>query len=82
MVERCLEDDRKPLARMRKPAHLFILSPPSLSLVNAWAAAFKACNRLSQPAIWFQLAKIRLTIRLDLNVQYEPQARSWRAITT
>ena len=58
MVERCLEDDRKTLARMRKPAHLSTPSPPSL--VNAWAAAFKACDRLSQPAIWFQLAKIRL----------------------
>jgi len=30
------------------------------------ATAFKACNRLSQPAIWFQLAKFRVSHRLLL----------------
>ena len=38
-------------------------SPTPAPLVpHGSGAAFKACNRRSQPAIWFQLAKFRLTM--------------------
>ena len=40
------------------PGPLSSPSPPSLVTAQA---AFKACNRLCQPAIWFQLAQFRLT---------------------
>jgi hypothetical protein len=72
MMERCHEDDRKTLARMRKPAHLSTPSPPSL--VNACAAAFKACNRLSQPAILFNSRELGSPLSFSNFAHSMPQA--------